>query len=78
MPYVKRLIFDAAVMTAIVVVIIYFSYFAEPHRRGFFCNDPDLSHPYLDSSVPSWLLYTLGTIVPFLTVVTVEWTRVPT
>ena len=39
----------------------------EPYKRGFFCSDTDIRHPYLDSTVPTWVLlitsYTLPTVI---------------
>ena len=39
----------------------------EPYKRGFFCSDTNIRHPYLDSTVPTWVLliisYTLPTII---------------
>ena len=35
-----------------------------PNRRGFFLNDESISHPYRPSSVPDYMLYTIGFLVP--------------
>ncbi|GFN98742.1 phospholipid phosphatase 1 [Plakobranchus ocellatus] len=35
-----------------------------PNKRGFFLNDESISHPYHVSSVPNYMLYTIGFLVP--------------
>lgn len=35
-----------------------------PYKRGFFCDDESLKHPFLDSTVRSWMLYIIGLVLP--------------
>lgn len=41
-----------------------FSLWGEPYKRGFFCSDLSLRHPYKDSTVRSWMLYLLCAALP--------------
>lgn len=42
--------------------------FGKPYKRGFFCNDESLYHPYHDSTVTSPMLYVIGLFLPICTV----------
>ncbi len=44
----------------------------EPYKRGFFCDDESISHPYLDSTVSSTALYIVCFSAPPLAVIVVE------
>lgn len=35
-----------------------------PYKRGFFCDDESLKHPFHDSTVRSWMLYIIGLVLP--------------
>ncbi|KAK3771603.1 hypothetical protein RRG08_018325 [Elysia crispata] len=43
-----------------------------PNKRGFFVNDESISHPYHVSSVPNYMLYTIGFLVPVFVMFVVE------
>jgi phosphatidate phosphatase len=49
-------------------------FFVEPFKRGFFCDDESLMHPYSESTVGASLFY-VGFGLPLLIVVTVEVVR---
>lgn len=40
------------------------SLYVEPHKRGFFCNDLSLRHPYKESTIRSWMLYLMCVLLP--------------
>ena len=40
----------------------------EPFKRGFFCDDESLKHPYKESSISNTGLVVLGMCLPTLTV----------
>jgi len=42
-----------------------FSLYGEAFKRGFFCNDSSLRHPYKESTMPSWILYLMCGALPF-------------
>ena len=67
-----RFCINLAILGAIGITLLLFSKVGEPTKRGFFCNDETLSYPYKSSTVPSWLLYTVGFSLPTITVVIIE------
>jgi hypothetical protein len=44
------------------ILVIYF--FVDPYKRGFFCDDETLMHPYKDNTVTMTLLVSVGICVP--------------
>jgi len=48
---------------------------AEPYKRGFFCNDETIKHPYKDSTVSSQLYVTVSMVIPSLAILAVELTH---
>lgn len=49
---------------AVGLPILAFFLFGDPYKRGFFCDDESLKHPFHDSTVKSWMLYLGGFILP--------------
>ena len=44
----------------------------EPYMRGFFCSDESIRHPYLDSTVPDWVLILISYGLPAIIIALVE------
>nr|CAD7262886.1 unnamed protein product [Timema shepardi] len=44
--------------------LLMFKLFGKPFERGFFCDDASLKHPYMDSTVPSAVMYVVGILMP--------------
>lgn len=44
----------------------------DPYKRGFFCDDESLKHPFKDSTVRNWMLYIIGLVIPVGVVSTEE------
>lgn len=44
--------------------ILLFFLLGEPYKRGFFCDDESLKHPFHDSTVRNWMLYFIGAVIP--------------
>ena len=72
MKLVPRFCINLGILGAIGISLLLFSKAGEPTKRGFFCNDENLSYPYKSSTVPSWLLYTVGFSLPTISVVIIE------
>ncbi|XP_022661533.1 putative phosphatidate phosphatase isoform X1 [Varroa jacobsoni] len=49
-----------------------FYFVGKPYKRGFFCDDESLRHPYHESTVTSTVLYIYGFGLPILTFIIVE------
>lgn len=50
------------------MTVLMFHLFGKPYKRGFFCNDESLYHPFHDSTVTSAMLYVIGLLLPIFTV----------
>lgn len=48
--------------------VLMFFLFGKPYKRGFFCNDESLYHPFHTSTVTSAMLYVIGLLLPICTV----------
>lgn len=68
---VPRLIINQYVclfLSTVGMTILGFFLFGQPYKRGFFCNDESLTHPYVESTVTSFMLYVTGLVLPICTV----------
>ncbi|XP_003744847.1 putative phosphatidate phosphatase isoform X2 [Galendromus occidentalis] len=52
--------------------VLLFYLIGRPYKRGFFCDDESLRHPYHDSTVTSSVLYAYGFTLPIFTIILVE------
>ncbi|XP_031370616.1 putative phosphatidate phosphatase isoform X2 [Apis dorsata] len=50
------------------MTVLMFYLFGKPYKRGFFCNDESLYHPFHDSTVTSAMLYVIGLLLPICTI----------
>ncbi|KAJ3653653.1 hypothetical protein Zmor_012892 [Zophobas morio] len=57
--------------------ILFMFLWGSPFRRGFFCNDEDLMHPYHPSTVPSIYLYIVGIIMNSVVMLLIEFLNQP-
>lgn len=48
--------------------ILFFFIWGDPYKRGFFCNDESLRHPFHESTIRNWMLYIIGLILPIIVV----------
>lgn len=62
----KKLIICFMIPVGMTVLMFYL--FGKPYKRGFFCNDESLYHPFHDSTVTSVMLYVIGLLLPICTV----------
>jgi phosphatidate phosphatase len=66
---------DMSILVSLLAVILYYGVWGVPRKRGFFCNDPDLAHPFRNSSVSSALLFTTACLFPLALVTITEFLR---
>uniref|UniRef100_A0A1B0AHS6 Phosphatidic acid phosphatase type 2/haloperoxidase domain-containing protein n=1 Tax=Glossina pallidipes TaxID=7398 RepID=A0A1B0AHS6_GLOPL len=52
--------------------ILLFFVWGDPYKRGFFCDDESLMHPFKDSTIKSWMLYVIGLLIPIGVMLLVE------
>ncbi|KAG5331330.1 PLPP3 phosphatase, partial [Acromyrmex charruanus] len=67
---ITRLFFSCV---SVGISVLMFFLFGKPYKRGFFCNDESLYHPYLDSTVTSTMLYVIGLFLPICTMIIGEY-----
>lgn len=56
------------VFVAVGFLILVFYLWGQPYKRGFFCDDESLKHPFKDSTVTNVMLYIGGIGLPVITV----------
>uniref|UniRef100_A0A1A9WIZ7 Phosphatidic acid phosphatase type 2/haloperoxidase domain-containing protein n=1 Tax=Glossina brevipalpis TaxID=37001 RepID=A0A1A9WIZ7_9MUSC len=62
----------AIVVKEIGFPILFFFLWGDPYKRGFFCDDESLMHPFKDSTIKSWMLYVIGLLIPIGVILLVE------
>ncbi|XP_073814214.1 wunen-2 [Musca autumnalis] len=67
-----RILVDFVLLACVGLPILSFTLWGEAYKRGFFCNDDSLMHPYHESTMPSWLLYLMCFVVPISMITMVE------
>ncbi|KNC21034.1 putative phosphatidate phosphatase [Lucilia cuprina] len=67
-----RLLVDLMILACVGLPILSFNLWGESYKRGFFCNDDSLMHPYHESTVASWMLYLMCFLIPIFMITIVE------
>nr|XP_016930558.1 putative phosphatidate phosphatase isoform X1 [Drosophila suzukii] len=63
---------DILILLCVGFPILLFFLLGDPYKRGFFCDDETLKHPFHDSTVRNWMLYFIGVVIPVGVIVIVE------
>ncbi|XP_001361071.3 putative phosphatidate phosphatase isoform X1 [Drosophila pseudoobscura] len=63
---------DILILLCVGFPILLFFLLGDPYKRGFFCDDESLKHPFHDSTVRNWMLYFIGVVIPVGVILTVE------
>ncbi|XP_055854150.1 putative phosphatidate phosphatase isoform X2 [Episyrphus balteatus] len=63
---------DVLILMCVGFPILLFFLLGDPYKRGFFCDDESLMHPFHESTVKSWMLYIIGLVIPVGIVIGVE------
>ena len=61
------------VLIVIAIPIAVLRFCVDPVKRGFFCNDENLSHPLRDNTVSSTVLCVVGIGLPIAIIIVSEW-----
>ncbi|XP_026299880.1 putative phosphatidate phosphatase isoform X5 [Apis mellifera] len=64
----RKIIIDFVCIFIVGMTVLMFHLFGKPYKRGFFCNDESLYHPFHDSTVTSAMLYVIGLLLPIFTI----------
>ncbi|CAO1303717.1 unnamed protein product [Diamesa tonsa] len=67
-----KVVIDFILLCCVGFPILIFFLVGDPYKRGFFCDDESLKHPFHDSTVKSWMLYIIGLVLPIGMIATVE------
>ncbi|XP_055379360.1 putative phosphatidate phosphatase isoform X2 [Condylostylus longicornis] len=70
---VRKIAMDFVLLLCVGLPILCFFLFVEPYKRGFFCDDESLKHPFHDSTVKNYMLYIIGLVLPLCIIVPMEY-----
>ncbi|XP_015428730.1 PREDICTED: putative phosphatidate phosphatase [Dufourea novaeangliae] len=68
----RKIIIDFVCLFVVGMAVLLFHLFGNPYKRGFFCNDESLYHPFHPSTVTSAMLYVVGLFLPICTMILCE------
>ncbi|KAH8407657.1 hypothetical protein KR222_009484 [Zaprionus bogoriensis] len=63
---------DVLILLCVGFPILLFFLLGDPYKRGFFCDDESLMHPFKESTVRNWMLYVIGLVIPVGVIFIVE------
>ncbi|XP_030559971.1 putative phosphatidate phosphatase isoform X2 [Drosophila novamexicana] len=66
---------DVLILLCVGFPILLFFLLGDPYKRGFFCDDESLKHPFKDSTVRNWMLYIIGLVIPVGVILCIELLR---
>lgn len=66
---------DFVILCCVGFPILIFFLVGQPYKRGFFCDDESLMHPFHDSTVTNWMLYIIGIALPVIVIIGTELVR---
>ncbi|XP_034187885.2 wunen isoform X2 [Osmia lignaria lignaria] len=69
----RKIIIDFTCLFIVSIAVLLFFLYGKPYKRGFFCNDESLTHPFLPSTVTSAMLYIIGLFLPICTMLISEY-----
>lgn len=58
------MVVDLVCILLVAIPCLLLNLIGEPYIKGFFCSDPSIHHPYLESTVPTWALIMVSYILP--------------
>ncbi|XP_052862302.1 putative phosphatidate phosphatase [Anopheles cruzii] len=64
--------FDFLILCCVGFPILIFFVVGDPFKRGFFCDDESLMHPFHESTITNWMLYIIGIALPIIVIVITE------
>uniref|UniRef100_A0A336MP79 CSON004606 protein n=1 Tax=Culicoides sonorensis TaxID=179676 RepID=A0A336MP79_CULSO len=70
-----KVIIDVILLCCVGFPILFFFLWGTPYKRGFFCDDESLKHPFKDSTVKSYMLYLYGIALPVIAIILTEYFR---
>jgi len=74
--FLIKIVIDFLLLCCVGFPILFFYLWGTPYKRGFFCDDESLAHPYHDSTVRNYMLYAYGILLPIAIIIITEIIRV--
>lgn len=74
--YAVKFAVDFLCVLIVGIPIIIFKFAGSPFKRGFYCDDESIRHPFKDSTVTATTLYLVGTFLNVLAFIPLEYIRV--
>jgi phosphatidate phosphatase len=71
-----KVVIDVTILCSVGFPILFFFLWASPYKRGFFCDDESLKHPFHESTVRNYVLYMYGIGLPIAIILITEYMRV--
>ncbi|XP_028137546.1 putative phosphatidate phosphatase [Diabrotica virgifera virgifera] len=75
---IEKVLLDIFLMNCVGWPILFLYCWGSAYRRGVFCDDESIRHPFLPSTVPSWTLYITGFGLNILAMSVTEYLNRPT
>uniref|UniRef100_A0A0K8TTU9 Putative lipid phosphate phosphatase n=1 Tax=Tabanus bromius TaxID=304241 RepID=A0A0K8TTU9_TABBR len=66
---------DILILMCVGFPILFFYLWGDPYKRGFYCDDESLRHPFKESTVRNWMLYIVGLALPIFVMIITEIVR---
>ncbi|XP_045158722.1 putative phosphatidate phosphatase [Mercenaria mercenaria] len=67
-----RVAFDIAAIACVAIPVLVLFALAKGYKRGFYCDDESLMHPYKANTIPTWVAGFVGIALPSLTILILE------
>ncbi|KAL4235626.1 hypothetical protein ACF0H5_004021 [Mactra antiquata] len=67
-----RVLFDIAAIASVAIPVLLLFAFASGYKRGFYCDDESLMHPYKSNTVPTWVAGFVGIALPSIAILSIE------
>lgn len=67
-----RIFSDLLILGCVGLPVLAFHLWGTSYKRGFFCDDKSLKHPYNKNTVDNWMLFLMCFIIPISIITTVE------
>uniref|UniRef100_W8BRP6 Putative phosphatidate phosphatase n=1 Tax=Ceratitis capitata TaxID=7213 RepID=W8BRP6_CERCA len=67
-----RVVSDLILLICVGLPVLAFRLWGASKKRGFFCGDKSLKHPFVKNTVSNWMLFFMCLIVPISIIITVE------
>uniref|UniRef100_A0A1B6CQX8 Phosphatidic acid phosphatase type 2/haloperoxidase domain-containing protein n=1 Tax=Clastoptera arizonana TaxID=38151 RepID=A0A1B6CQX8_9HEMI len=69
----RKIIIDLICICCAGFPVLFFFLFGDPYKRGFFCDDESLRHPFHPSTVTNVMLYCVGLCLPICLMILIEY-----